>query len=52
MITVLSKIFNLQPETIYLIRDDNVVMLDPETMIINEADILSYVIYEVHGEPI
>ena len=44
-ITVLSKIFNLQPETIYLIGEDNVVMPDPETMLINEEDILSYVIY-------
>ena len=49
-ITVLSKIFNLQPETIYLIGEDNVVMPDPETMLIYEEDILSYVIYEVHGK--
>jgi len=49
-ITVLSKTFNLQPETIYLIGEDNVVMPDPETMLINEEGILSYVIYQVHGE--
>ena len=49
-ITVLSKIFNLQPEMFYLIGEDNVVMPDPEMMLINEEDILSYVIYEVHGE--
>ena len=49
-ITVLSKIFNLQPETIYLIGEDNVVMPDPETMLINEEDILSYVIYDCPDE--
>lgn len=51
-ITVLSKVFSLQAETIYLIGDDSVVMPDPDTMVFNVADILSFVIYEVHGEQI
>ena len=51
-ITVLSKVFSLQAETIYLIGDESVVMPDPDTMVFNVADILSFVIYEVHGEQI
>ena len=48
----LSKVFNLQAETIYLIGDDSVEMPDPDTMVFNVADILSFVIYEVHDEQI
>ena len=40
-ITVLSKMFSLQAETIYLIGDDSVVMPDRDTMVFNVADILS-----------
>ena len=50
MIAVLPKVFNMQPETIYLVGNDNVVMPDPETTLINEADILTYIIYEVNGK--
>ena len=31
-ITVLSKVFSLQAETIYLIGDDSVVMPDPDIL--------------------
>ena len=51
-ITVLSKVFSLQAETIYLIGDDSVVMPDRDTVVFNVVDILSFVIYEVNGEQI
>ena len=51
-ITVLSKVFSLQAKTIYLIGDDSVVMPHPDTTVFNVADILSFVIYDVHGEQI
>ena len=51
-ITVLSKVFSLRAKTIYLIADDSIVMPNSDTMVFNVADILSFVIYEVHGEQI
>lgn len=41
-ITVLSKVFSLQAETIYLIGDDSVVMPDPDTMVFGHI-ILCYI---------
>ena len=49
---LLSRIFKLKLETIYLIGEDSVIMPDPSTGEINNEDVLSYVTYEVFGDPL
>ena len=48
-ITVLSKVFSRNDLSI---GDDSVVMPNPDTTVFTVGDILSFVIYEVHGEQI
>ncbi|KXJ07189.1 hypothetical protein AC249_AIPGENE13492 [Exaiptasia diaphana] len=48
-ISVLGRSFNLRPETIYLIGDETVIM--PDASRVWFEDVMSFTVYEVHGDP-
>jgi hypothetical protein len=50
-VNVLSRVFKLKPETIYLIGDDAVLMPDASTSQFSQDDIFPFVTYEVFGDP-
>jgi len=48
---VLSRVFKLNADSIYLIGDESVLMPDPRTGEFNPDDVLSFITYEVFGDP-